>query len=87
MYVNDEHRFLYCELPKVSHTTPDYVYLKFFVFLFALFQQLRWVGIWLYPTCSTAVHKEHSHESIWLVGNLAPRVDHLHQGARCTGAG
>ena len=33
------------------------------------------------------VYEEHSHESIWLIGSLAPRVDHLHQGVRRTGAG
>ena len=32
------------------------------------------------------VDDEHSHESIWLIGGLAPRVDHLHQGVRRTGA-
>ena len=33
------------------------------------------------------VYKEHSYESILLVGSPVTRVDHLHQGVRRTGAG
>ncbi len=33
------------------------------------------------------VYKEHSYESVRLVGSFVPRVDHLHQGVRRTGAG